>query len=68
MKTTKRQLFGVPFWGTFLTYFLTFLLLIFCVFLKPLFYKFLAPKAPADLNFEGLWVPFGTQSQQIWKS
>ena len=67
-KTTKRPLFGLPFWGTIFTYFLTFLMLIFCVLLKPLFYKLLAPKAPADLNFEGLWVPFGTQSQQIWKS
>ena len=33
-KTTKRPLFGVPFWGTFLTYFLTFLMLIFVCFLN----------------------------------
>ena len=31
-KTTKRQLSGLPFWGKFLTYFLTFLMLSFCVF------------------------------------
>ena len=43
-------------------------LLNFCVFLKPLSYQSLAPKAPAGLNFEWLWTPFGTHSQQIWKN
>ena len=64
-KTTKESLSGVPFLGTFLTYVLTFLMCVFCLFFKLLSYEILAPKAPAGFNFEGRWVPFGAHSQHI---
>ena len=40
--------------------------LFFDVYFEPLSYQILVPKAPASLNFERLWVPFGSHSQQIW--
>ena len=67
-KHQKTHFVGSPCWphvGTFLYLFGDWFFTCF-LSLSPSF--FLAPKAPAGLNFEGLWMPFGTQSEQIWKS
>ena len=67
-KPQKNHFSGYLFWVHFWQFFLLFWCLFSDVFFKPLSYQFFTPKALAGLNFEGLWLPFATQSQQIWKS
>jgi hypothetical protein len=67
-KPQKDHFSGYLFGVHFLHIFVFFWCLFSDVFSKPLSYQFLAPKAPTGINSEGLWVPFGPQSQQIWKS
>ena len=57
-------LFCVHFWHIVVLFWCLF----FDVFCKPLFYQLFVPEAPTGLNFECLWTPFGTHSQQMWKS
>ena len=65
-KTTKESFFWTSFPTTFWYLLGMFRGLFFDVYFEPLSYQILVPKAPASLNFERLWVPFGSHSQQIW--
>ena len=46
----------------------TFVVTIFYVFSKPLYFHFLLLQSLPGLNFDGLWPPIRSQSDKFWKS